>query len=68
MKKGQVKFFRDKLGWGFIEREGEKDVFVHYKDIEGNGYKSLNKGDEVRFEIVQGPRGEKAINVQKVEK
>ena len=66
MPTGQVKFFRDKLGWGFIEREEGEDVFVYYKDIDGEGYKTLAKGDEVTFDIVEGPRGEKAINVKKV--
>lgn len=68
MPTGHVKFFRDKLGWGFIEREDGTDVFVYYKDIAGEGYKSLSKGDEVTFDIVKGPRGEKAINVKKVKK
>ena len=64
---GKVKFFKDKLGWGFIERDDGSDVFVYYKDIVGEGYRSLSKGDEVQFEVVQGERGEKAVNVQKVQ-
>jgi CspA family cold shock protein len=60
---GKVKFFRDKLGWGFIEQDGGKDVFVYYKDIQGEGHRTLVKGETVQFDIVNGPRGEKAINV-----
>ena len=67
MPTGQVKFFRDKLGWGFIEREDGIDVFVYYKDIEGDGYRTLSKGDSVAFDVVQGQRGMKAINVRKLE-
>ncbi len=63
---GRIKFFHDKKGWGFIEREGGKDVFVYYSDIQGDGYRTLVKGETVEFEIVDGPKGDKAINVMKV--
>ena len=63
---GRIKFFDDKKGWGFIEREGGKDVFVYYSDIQGDGYRTLVKGETVEFEIVDGPKGDKAINVMKV--
>lgn len=63
MTKGVVKFFHDKKGWGFIERDGSPDVFVHYADIIGDGYRSLTKGDSVEFEVIDGPKGDKAINV-----
>ncbi len=60
---GKVKFFRDKLGWGFIEHDDGKDIFVYYKDIQGGGHRTLVKGETVQFDVVNGPRGEKAINV-----
>lgn len=63
---GRIKFFHDKKGWGFIERDGGKDVFVYYSDIQGDGYRTLAKGETVEFEIVDGPKGDKAINVMKV--
>ena len=63
MPYGKVKFFHDKKGWGFIEREDGKDVFVYYSDIQGDGYRTLVKGESVQFEIVDGPKGDKAINV-----
>jgi CspA family cold shock protein len=64
---GKVKFFREKLGWGFIERENDKDVFVYYKDILGEGYRTLTKGETVQFDVVEGPKGDKAINVEKMQ-
>lgn len=67
MAEGVVKFFLDKKGWGFIQEGETHDVFVHYADIIGDGYRSLAKGDNVRFEIVDGPKGDKAVNVVRIE-
>ncbi len=66
MPLGKVKFFHDKKGWGFLERENGKDVFVYYSDIQGEGYRTLIKGETVQFEVVEGPKGDKAINVSRV--
>jgi CspA family cold shock protein len=63
---GQVKWFNNSKGYGFIGREGGADVFVHYTAITGDGYKSLQEGDTVEFEIVQGQKGPQAANVVKV--
>ncbi len=57
MTKGRVKWFNDQKGYGFIEVEGGKDVFVHHSSIQGEGFKSLKEGDEVEFEISQGAKG-----------
>ncbi len=65
MLKGTVKWFNESKGFGFIEQEGGKDVFVHYSAIGGNGFKTLNEGDKVEFEIVDGPKGPAAANVLK---
>jgi CspA family cold shock protein len=67
MEKGTVKWFNATKGFGFISRDGKEDIFVHYKAIDGKGYKSLNEGDEVEFEIEEGPKGKQAANVKKVE-
>lgn len=64
--RGRVKWFNDAKGYGFIEREGGPDVFVHYSAISGDGYKSLREGEEVTFSIVQGSKGPQAANVAKV--
>ena len=62
--RGKVKWFNDQKGYGFIEPEGgSKDVFVHHSGIQMLGFKSLNEGDEVEFEIEEDPRGPKAVNV-----
>ena len=63
MARGVVKFFNAEKGFGFISREGEPDVFVHYSAIQGAGYKSLEQGQEVEFEIGPGRKGDEAQNV-----
>lgn len=65
MLKGTVKWFNESKGFGFIEQEAGKDVFVHYSAISGAGFKTLNEGDKVQFEIVDGPKGPAAANVTK---
>jgi CspA family cold shock protein len=63
---GKVKWFDGKKGFGFIESEdGSGDVFVHYADIEGEGYKTLRQGDRVQFELENTPKGKKAVKVSK---
>ena len=63
MRKGTVKWFNEKKGFGFIEQENGPDVFVHFSGISGAGFKSLNEGDEVTFELQHGPKGDSAVNV-----
>ncbi len=63
MPRGRVKWFNDKKGYGFIEREDGEDVFVHYTAIVGEGFRTLHEGEEVEFEIVQGPKGPQASKV-----
>lgn len=63
---GIVVFFNRKLGWGFIQTDGVTDFFVHFKDIEMNGYKYLTTGDSVEFDISYSEKGPRAINVRKV--
>ena len=65
MLKGTVKWFNESKGFGFIEQEEGKDVFVHYSAIAGSGFKTLNEGDKVQSEIVDGPKGPAAANVTK---
>jgi cold shock protein len=63
---GKVKWFNDAKGYGFIERADGDDVFVHYTAIQGTGFRSLSEGQEVEFEVVDGPKGKQAANVTKV--
>ena len=65
MAKGKVKWFSNQKGYGFITSEDGKDVFVHHSAILGEGYKTLEEGQEVEFDVVQGPKGEQATNVKK---
>jgi cold shock protein len=62
---GTVKWFNDAKGFGFIQREGGPDVFVHFSAIQSSGFKSLAEGDKVEFEIVDGQKGPQAANVSK---
>lgn len=66
MPRGKVKWFSNQKGYGFITPESGNDVFVHYTSIQGDGYKTLEEGQEVEFEIQKDGKGEKAINVTKV--
>ncbi|HHA5616258.1 TPA: cold shock protein CspA [Staphylococcus aureus] len=66
MKQGTVKWFNAEKGFGFIEVEGENDVFVHFSAINQDGYKSLEEGQAVEFEVVDGDRGPQAANVVKL--
>lgn len=66
MTEGTVKWFDAKKGFGFIQQEEGEDVFVHHNEIQGGGYKSLNEGDKVTFDVEQGDKGLKATNVVKV--
>jgi cold shock protein len=63
---GKVKWFNNAKGFGFLEQEGGKDVFVHFSAIVGDGYRSLNEGDTVEFDVVDSPKGPQAANVKKV--
>jgi CspA family cold shock protein len=66
MAKGTVKWFNNQKGYGFITPESGNDVFVHHSAIDGDGYKSLDEGQTVEFEIQQGPKGEQAVKVVKL--
>jgi len=66
MEKGTVKWFNRTKGYGFIKRSTGEDVFVHYKSIVGDGFKVLNEGDQVEFEVETGPKGLQATKVTKV--
>jgi CspA family cold shock protein len=63
---GTVKWFNGEKGFGFIEREGGKDVFVHFSAIQGDGYRNLQEGQRVEFNVEQGPKGPQASNVTAV--
>ncbi|GEN83367.1 MULTISPECIES: cold-shock protein [Bacillales] len=65
MEQGKVKWFNAEKGYGFIEREDGDDVFVHFSAIQGDGFKTLEEGQDVTFEIEQGQRGLQATNVEK---
>ena len=66
METGVVKWFNGTKGYGFIQRSTGEDVFVHYKAISGEGYRTLNEGDKVQFDVETGPKGLQARNVSKV--
>ncbi|MBD7936576.1 MULTISPECIES: cold-shock protein [Cytobacillus] len=66
MKNGKVKWFNAEKGFGFIEGEDGNDVFVHFSAIQSEGFKSLDEGQEVSFEVVEGARGPQAANVNKL--
>ena len=66
VKNGVVKWFNAEKGFGFISVEGEKDVFVHFSAIQSEGYRSLEEGQEVQFEIVDGDKGPQAANVTRI--
>ena len=66
MATGTVKFFNAQKGYGFISREDGADVFVHFSNIEGNGYRSLEEGQHVEFEIGQGRKGDEALKVKAI--
>ncbi len=67
MPTGHVKWFDNKKGYGFIEKEGSADIFVHYSSIVSEGYKTLQKGEIVEFELVEGNKGLQAENVKRTE-
>jgi cold shock protein len=66
MSEGKVKWFNERKGFGFIEQEGGNDVFVHFSAIQGSGFKTLNEGQQVSFDVVQGKKGLEAENVKAV--
>jgi CspA family cold shock protein len=66
MSEGKVKWFNESKGFGFIEQEGGKDLFVHHSAIQGEGFKSLAEGDRVSFNVTQGAKGPAAENVRKM--
>jgi CspA family cold shock protein len=66
LSKGKVKWFNNSKGYGFIEQEDGEDVFVHFSALQEEGFKSLAEGEEVEFDIVDGPKGPQAANVLKI--
>jgi len=66
MPQGKVKWFNNQKGYGFITTDSGNDVFLHYSAIQGEGFKSIDEGQEVEFEIEQGPKGAQAVNVVKI--
>ena len=68
MATGKVKWFNAEKGYGFIQREGAKDLFVHFSGIKSDGFKTLEEGWTVEFDVITGERGEQAANVVRVEK
>jgi CspA family cold shock protein len=66
MSEGRVKWFNDKKGYGFIETKEQGDVFVHFTAIAAEGFRSLNEGDRVSFEVEHGPKGPQAANVKEL--
>ena len=68
MAKGKVKWFNDAKGFGFIQADGiEKDIFVHHTSIKADGFRSLNEGEDVEFDLTEGPKGPKAENVMRAQ-
>lgn len=66
MQQGRVKWFNEKKGYGFIESQDQGDVFVHFSGIVGDGFKTLNEGDSVQFEVERGTKGPQAVNVRRL--
>ncbi|GBE04960.1 MAG TPA: cold-shock protein [Nitrospirae bacterium] len=67
MAEGTVKWFNESKGFGFISKENGSDVFVHYSSLQGDGFKTLNEGDKVSFDVEEGEKGPKAVNVVKLQ-
>ncbi|MDX1622369.1 MAG: cold shock domain-containing protein [Gemmatimonadota bacterium] len=66
-EQGKVKWFDAQKGFGFIERPDGSDIFVHYSDIVGTGFRTLSEGQEVEFEVTQSPKGPQAVNVEQID-
>jgi cold shock protein len=66
MIEGTVKWFNESKGFGFLSREGGPDVFVHHSEIRAEGFRTLNEGDRVRFDVVDSPKGPRATNVTRI--
>jgi CspA family cold shock protein len=64
---GRVKWFENRKGFGFIEQETAEDIFVHFSNIAGNGFRTLNDGEQVTYDVVPGPKGLMALNVKRVD-